>query len=274
MSEATTPTTIPPRLNDLQAEYDRLAQQCGAFDGVTKLRLKEGDEARKQFIKDRSAERQELLNRKLVAFKALEAAQKQAAIDAEAERVAAEALGLEAGADSAKPNSVATIDSQIGRTIASGQVILDDGSPPEAAFKDITDEVIGELVDRHKDQIKALLPDAAAPANRAEAIALLVAAGITPELGVRVNLGGAQDADDEEDEDIQEDGGKGAGGTSVEKPLTAKLYASVSGADVDELLAANAETIEKLPGYAVPKNRKEKLDLLVTAGIRPVKKAK
>lgn len=54
-----------PTLRQLQATYDKLAEQSSGFDAETKRLLKERDDANKAFLADRKKQRGELMGKKL-----------------------------------------------------------------------------------------------------------------------------------------------------------------------------------------------------------------
>lgn len=226
---------IAETLVTLQAEYDRLAKACAAFDTDTKAMLKQVDETRKLLTKDRAIARQKLLMDKLAAFKLLDAAKKQAATEAEGEAVAAEVLGLKSN-----PTSLA-----------------DDKSPAMQAAGELdklSDEQIKDLLEKNHEVLEQM-EGFAPPNSREEAIGQLVKGGIKPEPAKTDEQGG--------------EGGQQPPAGGDDKPVTAGAYASVSSKIVDDLLAANAEKVKAVPGYVEPDKRATKIAALVAAGIRP-----
>ena len=77
----TRPATTPAAqtVEDLRAEYDRLADEAAGFEKETRDAIKRYDEELKAYRKGRAVEKAELMAAKLKAFRAWEAAKSAAA---------------------------------------------------------------------------------------------------------------------------------------------------------------------------------------------------
>jgi hypothetical protein len=160
------PAPLPTSVDELEALYVDLEQTGSKWHLETRKLEKELLARVKAKLAEREQDRLRFVKFKGDVFHALRAARTTAdqldaqahdeASHAEAEKIAAEGLG----------------DGPIDPPPA--ETLIDEGP-----FSGYSDQVIAALVDQNVETLKAL-PDAKPPESRAEAIALLRRAGITP----------------------------------------------------------------------------------------------